>query len=102
MESVAEAALTGARGNSGIIFAQYFRGLSETIEAEELIANIAALVPAKTEDENARRFDVLMYKLELASVVGDDVTVVGDDETRPLPPHGDDAGEALTVTSRQA
>jgi len=30
LESVAEAALTGARGNSGIIFAQYFRGLSET------------------------------------------------------------------------
>jgi len=38
LESVAEAALTGARGNSGIIFAQYFRGLSETIEAEEQIS----------------------------------------------------------------
>ncbi|MGB4659756.1 MAG: DAK2 domain-containing protein, partial [Mobilitalea sp.] len=38
LESVAEAALTGARGNSGIIFAQYFRGLSETIEATEQIS----------------------------------------------------------------
>lgn len=38
LESVAEAALTGARGNSGIIFAQYFRGLSETIEAAEQIS----------------------------------------------------------------
>jgi len=38
LESVAEAALTGARGNSGIIFAQYFRGLSETIEAAEHIS----------------------------------------------------------------
>ena len=42
-----------------------------TIETEELLSNIAHLVPAKTEDENARRFDVLMYKLELAFVVGD-------------------------------
>lgn len=31
LESVADAALFGARGNSGIIFAQYFRGLSDTI-----------------------------------------------------------------------
>ena len=38
LESVAEAALTGARGNSGIIFAQYFRGLSETIAAAEQIS----------------------------------------------------------------
>jgi DegV family protein with EDD domain len=38
LESVAEAALTGARGNSGIIFAQYFRGLSETIEAADQIS----------------------------------------------------------------
>lgn len=41
-----------------------------TIETEELINNIAHLIPAKTEDESARRFDVLMYKLELASIVG--------------------------------
>ena len=38
LESVAEAALNGARGNSGIIFAQYFRGLSETIAAAEQIS----------------------------------------------------------------
>ena len=31
LESVAEAALYGARGNSGIIFAQYLTGLSESI-----------------------------------------------------------------------
>lgn len=38
LESVADAALYGARGNSGIIFAQYFRGLSETINGEELVS----------------------------------------------------------------
>ena len=38
LESVADASLYGARGNSGIIFAQYFRGLSETINEGELIS----------------------------------------------------------------
>ncbi len=38
LESVADAALYGARGNSGIIFAQYFRGLSESIEGDEAIS----------------------------------------------------------------
>ena len=43
LESIADAALFGARGNSGIIFAQYFRGLSETIadEADISIADYA-------------------------------------------------------------
>lgn len=35
MDSVADAALIGARGNSGIIFAQYFNGLSKGITASE-------------------------------------------------------------------
>ena len=38
LESVADAALYGARGNSGIIFAQYFHGLSESIEGDEAIS----------------------------------------------------------------
>ncbi len=38
LESIADAALYGARGNSGIIFAQYFRGLSETITDGEVIS----------------------------------------------------------------
>lgn len=38
LESVAEASIYGARGNSGIIFAQYFRGLSETIDEGEFIS----------------------------------------------------------------
>lgn len=43
-----------------------------TIETEELISNIAHLIPAKADDENARRFDVLMYRLELASAVNNE------------------------------
>ncbi|MBN1624750.1 MAG: DegV family EDD domain-containing protein [Clostridia bacterium] len=36
-ESVADACLKGARGNSGIIFAQYMSGVSEEIENEERV-----------------------------------------------------------------
>ena len=36
LESVAEAALIGARGNSGIIFAQYFQGFYEGIDSDEM------------------------------------------------------------------
>ena len=38
LESIADASLHGARGNSGVIFAQYFRGLSETMKDGELIS----------------------------------------------------------------
>lgn len=38
LESIADAALYGARGNSGIIFAQYFNGLSESVSDVELIS----------------------------------------------------------------
>ncbi len=38
LESIADAALSGARGNSGIIFAQYFSGLSESVHDLEQIS----------------------------------------------------------------
>jgi dihydroxyacetone kinase-like predicted kinase len=38
LASIADASLHGARGNSGLIFAQYFRGLSETVIDGELIS----------------------------------------------------------------
>jgi DegV family protein with EDD domain len=38
LASIADAALYGARGNSGIIFAQYFTGLSESIAGGESIS----------------------------------------------------------------
>lgn len=50
MDSIAEAALMGARGNSGIIFAQYLNGLSqamadrETLSLEEFVQTANAAV----------------------------------------------------------
>ena len=38
LESISDAAFLGARGNSGIIFASYFRGLSDTVELTEQIS----------------------------------------------------------------
>lgn len=37
-QSIADAALTGARGNSGIIFAQYINGISNSLREEESIS----------------------------------------------------------------
>lgn len=37
-QSIADAALTGARGNSGIIFAQYINGISNSLQEEESIS----------------------------------------------------------------
>lgn len=48
MESVADAALYGARGNSGIIFAQYFTGLSESVE-DRMSISINEYVKASNE-----------------------------------------------------
>jgi dihydroxyacetone kinase-like predicted kinase len=38
LESIADAALFGARGNSGIIFAQYLNGLSESVTDDQKIS----------------------------------------------------------------
>lgn len=35
-ESIADSAIIGARGNSGIIFAQFFQGISDSINADEM------------------------------------------------------------------
>ena len=37
-QSIADAALTGARGNSGIIFAQYINGISDSLADEDVIS----------------------------------------------------------------
>ncbi|OHD55606.1 MAG: hypothetical protein A2Y33_13300 [Spirochaetes bacterium GWF1_51_8] len=44
VDSIAEAALDGARGNSGVIFAQFFYGLSQSIghDAKIVMSNFAA------------------------------------------------------------
>ena len=46
----------------------------EVVETENLISHLAGLIPAKVDDETARRLDVLMFRLELAAAVDDQST----------------------------
>jgi dihydroxyacetone kinase-like predicted kinase len=54
MQSIADAALTGARGNSGIIFAQFFAGLSEVIKDTETVSSDVFVEAAKNAEKRAR------------------------------------------------
>jgi uncharacterized protein len=54
MQAIADAALTGARGNSGIIFAQFFAGLSETIKDTETVSSDVFVAAAKNAEQRAR------------------------------------------------
>lgn len=54
MQAIADAALTGARGNSGIIFAQFFAGLSETIKDTETVSSEVFVEAAKNAERRAR------------------------------------------------
>ncbi|GAB2487446.1 DegV family protein [Alkalibacterium psychrotolerans] len=51
VETIADSAIIGARGNSGLIFAQYFQGFSEgiTSETEITIENFASAIKAGME-----------------------------------------------------
>ena len=50
-----------------------FQALS-LVESETLIEHLANLIPASTDDESARRFDILMYRFMLAHFSSDDAT----------------------------
>lgn len=47
LESIADSAIIGARGNSGLIFAQYFQGLSEAIDAQTLVTKESFILASK-------------------------------------------------------
>lgn len=51
VETIADSAIMGARGNSGLIFAQYFQGFSEAMTAEKDISveNFASAIKAGME-----------------------------------------------------
>ncbi len=53
LESIADSAIIGARGNSGLIFAQYFQGFSEGITAEKVITKEAFVLASKNGMEYA-------------------------------------------------
>ncbi len=71
MQSMADAALTGARGNSGIIFAQFFAGLSETVQDATTISSEIFVEAAKNAEKRAR-------EAILAPVEGTILTVMKD------------------------
>jgi hypothetical protein len=68
---MAEAALTGARGNSGIIFAQFFVGLSEAIGDTETISSAPFASAARSAERKAR--DAVLEPVE-----GTILTVIKD------------------------
>jgi len=47
LESIADSAIIGARGNSGLIFAQYFQGLCEGMPTETVITKEAFVLASK-------------------------------------------------------
>ncbi|WP_027109181.1 DegV family protein [Lacticigenium naphthae] len=53
LESIADSAIIGARGNSGLIFAQYFQGFSEGITAETVITKEDFILASKNGMEYA-------------------------------------------------
>jgi DegV family protein with EDD domain len=71
MRSMADAALSGARGNSGMIFAQFFMGLSETIGE---IATLSSESFAQAARNAARR----AREAVLVPVEGTILTVIQD------------------------
>jgi len=71
MRSMADATLSGARGNSGIIFAQFFAGLSETVQDSVTISSEAFVKAARNAERRAR-------EAILAPIEGTILTVMKD------------------------
>jgi DegV family protein with EDD domain len=71
LRSIADAALNGAQGNSGIIFAQYLHGVSREIEQESRLSTRAF-------GESIRRAVAYATKAILTPVEGTMITVIRD------------------------
>jgi DegV family protein with EDD domain len=71
LRSIADAALSGARGNSGLIFAQFLYGLSEEVK------NLKRLSPIHFA-ESAKSAVQKTYKAILSPVEGTMITVMND------------------------
>ena len=71
MQSMADAALTGARGNSGMIFAQFFAGLSETIQETETLSSEVFTIGAKNAERRAREAVVVPVEGTILTVIKD-------------------------------
>ena len=71
MRSIADAALMGARGNSGLIFAQFVQGFSQEISVESKMSTTAF-------GDSVRRAIQHVYKAILSPVEGTMITVMKD------------------------
>jgi len=71
MNSIADAALMGARGNSGLIFAQFVQGLSQEIRVEHHLSTTAF-------GDSVRRAVQHVYRAILSPVEGTMITVMKD------------------------
>ena len=71
MQSMADAALTGARGNSGMIFAQFFAGLSETIQETKTLSSEVFTIAAKNAERRAREAVVAPVEGTILTVIKD-------------------------------
>jgi uncharacterized protein len=71
LRSMADAALTGARGNSGIIFAQFFVGLSEAIGELATISSDRFAEAAKNAERRAREAVLVPVEGTILTVIRD-------------------------------
>jgi hypothetical protein len=71
LSSIADAALVGARGNSGLIFAQYIYGISKEVQGE-------AKLSTKTFAESVKRAVQYAYKSIVTPVEGTMITLIHD------------------------
>ncbi len=71
MRSIADAALMGARGNSGLIFAQFVQGFTQEIRADSKMSTVAF-------GDYSRRAIQHVYKSILSPVEGTMITVMKD------------------------
>jgi uncharacterized protein len=71
MQSMADATISGARGNSGIIFAQFFAGLSETIQDAATISSEVFVEAAKNAEKRAREAILLPVEGTILTVMKD-------------------------------
>jgi uncharacterized protein len=71
MRSMAQAALTGARGNSGIIFAQFFAGLSEHLGDTTTISSDLFAEAAMTAERRARESVLVPVEGTILTVIKD-------------------------------
>jgi len=71
LKSMADAAITGARGNSGLIFAQFFAGLSESVGDTVTISSEAFTEAVRNAERRAREAIVQPVEGTILTIIKD-------------------------------